>query len=273
MISMGIEVERSRLMLSTPRLIALSVAFVLVPQIVALFVVPGIAEGDAYATARGAVQFELIPDIGGALIAMFVIVHLGWTDLVRHERFRTRGWVVLVPAAMLIASVAAIDYSNLADAGSTLVILLVAATFATGVSEELMFRGIALQAFRDRHREWVAAVFSSLLFGLLHLMNVVVAGPGAAFQAIWACGMGYLLYLCRRVGRGMALPIVVHWLWDFSTFSPELGREDVVLGDATFALFLVSVLLVIVVAIRHRAIPSSPLDPIRAPSAPRPPGE
>lgn len=263
---METEVRLSRRRLSTLRLIGLSVTFVLVPQIVALFVVPGIAEGDAYATARGAVQFELIPDLGGAIIAMWAIVHLGWTELVRHERFPTRRWVVLVPAAMLIASVAAIDYSNLVNAGSTLVVLLAMATFATGVSEELMFRGIALQAFRDRHREWVAALFSSLLFGLLHLMNIVVAGPGAVFQAIWACGMGYLLYLCRRVGGGMTLPIVVHWLWDFSTFSPELGREDAPVSDATFAMFLLSVLLVIVAAIRHRTIPSSPPHPTQAPS-------
>ncbi len=266
MISMRVDVEPSHRRLSTPRLILLSVAFVLVPQIVAIFVVPGIAEGHSYETARGAVQFELIPDVGGAIIAMWVIVHLGWTDLVRHEQFATRRWVVLVPATMLIASVTAIDYSNLADAGSTLVALLAMATLATGVSEELMFRGIALQAFRDRRREWVAALLSSLLFGLLHLMNIVVAGPGAVFQALWACGMGYLLYLCRRVGRGMMLPVVVHWLWDFSTFSPELGRDDALLSDATFAMFLVSVLLVIVIAIGHRSIPSSRPDPTRPPT-------
>ena len=262
---MGIEVERSHQRLSTPRLILLSVAFVLVPQIVAIFVVPGVAEGPAYATARGALQFELIPDAGGAIVAMWVIVHLGWTELVRHERFPTRRWVVLVPVTMLVASIVATDYSNLADAGSTLVLLLVMATLATGVSEELMFRGIALQAFRQRHREWVAALFSAVLFGLLHLINIIVAGPAAVFQAVWACGMGYLLYLCRRVGRGMMLPIVVHWSWDFSTFSPELGRANAELSDATVGMFLLSALLIIVAALRHQTIPSSPPTSTRAP--------
>lgn len=256
----GMGVPRpGRRRLSTPRLVGLIVVFWLVPQIVAIFVVPGVAEGPAYATVRAALQLEIVPDLGGAIIAVWAIVRLGWVDVVRHERFRTRPWVVIVPVTMIVGSIAAIDDANLFDAGAGLVVALAVGTLLTGVSEELMFRGITLQAMRDRHREWVAAVFSSLLFGGLHLANIIVAGPGAVVQAVWACGMGYLLYLCRRVGGGMVLPIVVHWIWDFSTFSSEVGNtDDVLLSDAAFAVFLLSIALVAVVAVRHRSIPASP---------------
>lgn len=138
---------------------------------------------------------------------------------------------MFVPATMIVASIAAIDVANLADAGRVLPAVLAVSTLCTGVSEELMFRGVALQAMRNRHREVVAAWLSSAMFGLLHLVDVVVSGGAAIVQAGWAVGVGYLLYLCR-VGGGMVLPIAVHRSWDFSTFSPELGLDDApVLSD------------------------------------------
>jgi membrane protease YdiL (CAAX protease family) len=170
-----------------------------------------------------------------------------------------------------VASVVATDYGNLGDAGGSLVAMLAVSTLFTGVSEELMFRGVALQAMRDRFRESRAAWLSSAMFGLLHLANVIVVGGAAVVQAFWAIGVGYLLYLCRRVGSGIVLPIVVHWLWDFSTFSPELGLEDApVLSDLQFAMFLLSIALVVVVVIRRRAIPSAPPE---ASPVPDPTGE
>ncbi|MDY7105357.1 MAG: CPBP family intramembrane glutamic endopeptidase [Actinomycetota bacterium] len=244
--------------LPTPGLLALIAAFWLVPQVVALFAVPGVATGPSYGSVRAALQWEVVPDAGGAVIALWAIVWLGWVDLVRHERFRTRRWVAVVPVVMVGAAVGATDLGRLDDAGAGLVTVLVVGTFFTGVSEELMFRGITLQAMRDRHREWLAAALSSLLFGALHLANIVVAGPGAIIQAFWATGLGYLLYLCRRVGGGMALPIVVHWVWDISSFSPVLGRDDEVIETKAFALFLMTLALLAVVAVRRRSVPTSP---------------
>jgi hypothetical protein len=109
---------------------------------------------------------------------------------------------------------------------------------AAFVIHRLLFRRIALQAMRDRYREARAAWPSSAMPGLLHLADVIVSGGAAVFQAFWAIGVGYLPYLCRRVGRGVVLPIVVHWLWDSSTFGAELGLDDdPVLGDLQFAMF------------------------------------
>lgn len=55
----------------------------------------------------------------------------------------------------------------------------------------------------------------------------------------------YLLYLCRRVGGGVVLRIVVHWIRDFSTFNSEVGNtDDMPLSDAAFAVFLLSIALV-----------------------------
>ena len=253
--------EPTRRLLSTPKLAGVIVGAWLVPQIVAIFAVPGVAEGSAFDSGvQGFLQLEIIPDFGAALIAIWMIVRLGWVDEIRHESFGVNRWVWSVPIVMIAMSAATTDYANLVDAGIGYVLLLVVATFFTGVSEELLFRGLALQSFRDRHREWVAGALSSVFFGLFHLVNIVTAGPTAIFQAVWAVTAGYLLYLCRRVGGGMVLPIVVHWVWDFASFSPVLRDEGALAGGRALLMFLTTVALMIAVLVKRRSIPASPPD-------------
>lgn len=260
--------------LSTPKLIVVLVGAWFLPQIVAVFVVPGVAEESSVESARAMLQWEIIPKLGAAAIAVWVIVRLCWTNDVRHERWPVERWVTIVPATMLIVAVATTDFGQLAQAGAGWVLLLLVMTFLTGLNEELLFRGLALRALRDHHPEWIAAVLSSVLFGALHLANIVTAGGLAAVQAAWAIIAGYLLYLCRRVGGGMVLPIVVHWIWDFGSFSPNLRAEDALAGGRNFLGFLTTIVLLIVVVIRRKSIPASPdriaSDPDAPPSPNRP---
>jgi hypothetical protein len=238
-------------------LIGIVVAAWFVPQVVALFAVPGVAD-DALDSARGIIQWNILPEAGAAAIAIWMIVRLDWVADVRHERWPTERWVVLVPVTMLGVSIATIDVGNLVEAGLDFVLLLLISTFLIGLNEELLFRGLALRAFRDRHREWVAAAWSSVFFGLFHLFNIIVAGGAAAFQAVWAIAVGYLLYLCRRVGGGMVLPVCVHAVWDFSSFSPYLRDSSSLHGGRAFIQFMTAVVLIVVVRVKRASIPASP---------------
>ena len=92
------------------------------------------------------------------------------------------------------------------------------------------------------------------MFGAAHLINVIVDGGVAIFQAILATALGYMLYLCRRVSGGLILPIVVHWVWDFSTYSSEVGIDDIDASDTAFYLFLLTFGLVVVVLVGRRHI-------------------
>ena len=71
----GCAVSESRRTLSTPKLLGLIAAFWLVPQIVAVFVVPGIAEGPAYSTVRAALQRRPRHDVvvSDAAFAQFLL--------------------------------------------------------------------------------------------------------------------------------------------------------------------------------------------------------
>ena len=255
----GLGRGRAMRRLSWPMLIVLIVVFLLVPQVVSLFLFGVTALDEGYQSVRGGLAAELVPDLGGAMIAAGVIVWLGWTREVLFEPRRTRAWVVTVPLALIAASLVAVDWSRLASVGVRLVLTLAGATLSTGLSEELLFRGITLKAMRDRYRELPAALLGSVLFGATHLINAIVIGSGAVPQALLATGMGYLLYLTRRVSGGLALPIAVHALYDFSVFSSQVGPgPSDPLSDAGMALLLVELALVIVVAVWHRSIEAHP---------------
>lgn len=247
---------KSRRRLPIPGLLGVLVLFLLDPQTVVLFAVGSPAFEPGTGVARAELADELLPDLGGALIAGWVILWLGWWSLVWREPLRARGWVWAIPAALLIASVAGIGYGNLAHVGLTVTVTLLAATFFTGLSEELMFRGLALQVFRDRTSEGWAAAWTSILFGATHLINAIVLGSDALWQAITSVGAGYLLYLCRRVSGGLWLPIAVHWLYDFSLDSHTIGvlGDPGEVADGALALFLVEMAMILVALIGIRAV-------------------
>jgi membrane protease YdiL (CAAX protease family) len=239
-------------------LLVLIPGFILVPQFVSLFTFGAPAFEPENGAVRAEVASELVPDLGGAIIAALVIAHLGWWGLVWREPLRTRRWVWLIPGGILVACVLTIGYGNLSAVGLALAGTLLVSTFFTGLSEELMFRGIVLQALRDRTGEVAAAVGSSVLFGATHLLNAIVIGSGAIPQAILATFLGYVLYLTRRVSGGLLLPIVLHWMIDFSLFSHSIGIEDAELGDAEFALILVELVMIVVALAGSRAVNPRP---------------
>lgn len=89
-----------------------------------------------------------------------------------------------------------------------------------GLSEEWMFRGVLFQGLRSRLSLWPAILLTSLLFGAVHVLNVITTGQllEAAVQSVAAFMSGMLLLaLLIRTGS-IWVPIAYHALWDFGTF-------------------------------------------------------
>lgn len=91
---------------------------------------------------------------------------------------------------------------------------------AVGVNEEVWFRGIALAVLRP-HGARVAIVGTSLLFGILHLANLLageslaVAGLQLAFALLFGVVAAEL-----AVRTGSLWPAIVwHAAWDFLNFA------------------------------------------------------
>ncbi len=78
-----------------------------------------------------------------------------------------------------------------------------------GFTEEVFFRGVVANLFYEKHAHdpagiWTATIWSGLVFGLLHMMNILGSDPvGVIVQVISATAMGMALtaiyYRCRNI--------------------------------------------------------------------------
>ncbi|HEX5924919.1 MAG TPA: CPBP family intramembrane glutamic endopeptidase [Baekduia sp.] len=99
------------------------------------------------------------------------------------------------------------------------------------------------------------ALWSSLVFGLVHVSNAIGQGPQAFAQAAIVSTSGYFFYLGRRAGGTILLPMLAHGLWDFSIFSSLVGSDvKAYIGMAVIILAQLG-LIVVLVRRRHRIEP------------------
>ncbi|WP_167131229.1 CPBP family intramembrane glutamic endopeptidase [Paramicrobacterium chengjingii] len=110
---------------------------------------------------------------------------------------------------------------------------VVAVNVGAAVIEELIFRGLALQALEKLGGSWVALAATSLLFGLLHLAN-----PGATVWSACAIALeaGVLLGSAFLWRRSLWFAIGLHFAWN--TTEGLLGIP--VSGHAYSGLFTVT---------------------------------
>ncbi len=82
----------------------------------------------------------------------------------------------------------------------------------SSVFEELLFRGVLFRSVEAMAGSWIAIIVSSLVFGLLHLLNPDATIAGAVYIAIEA---GLLLAAAYLVTRRLWMAIGYHMLWNY----------------------------------------------------------
>ncbi|MDN3243439.1 CPBP family glutamic-type intramembrane protease [Glycomyces tritici] len=114
---------------------------------------------------------------------------------------------------------------------------------AAAVTEELLFRGVLLRIVEGRFGTWIALASTSIVFGLIHLVNPHATLWGATAIAIEAGGMLGAAYIATR---SLWLPIGLHFGWNVAAsalFSTEVsgnGTPQGLLDAATSGPTLVS---------------------------------
>lgn len=216
----------------------------------------GIDAGDAdspFPTTESIVRNALIPIGLSIAYGVAIATWLGWWgEIVRDDR-PVAPWVRRVPITMIVAAIIAINYAHLADQATSLVLCLVLLGLFVGFGEELMFRGIGVVTFRHAGMtEGRVALWSSLVFGFVHVSNAISHGPSALAQAAIVSTSGYFFYLGRRAGGTILLPMLAHGLWDFSLFSSLIGpHPKAYLGMVVIILTQLGLILVLLRR-RHR---------------------
>ena len=204
------------------------------------------------------VVFGMILPLGAALVfTIVIIVVLGWQKPVLRDDRPVRRWVWIVPAVFVVAILVGIDYSSLAQKDLLFILTLLIATQFVGWGEEAMFRGIGVTTLRDHGlSEGKVALWSSVIFGAVHLTNVIGHGWSAIPQAVVVSLAGYFFYLIRRVSGGNVLNSVIHGLFDFTIITGTVILVDQTAYVGAFAPILVYVVLGIVLFLaRHRIEP------------------
>jgi uncharacterized protein len=248
-----------------------SIAWIIAIGYVFLFLVLEKIMGVGYdvigATTGNIIKGIVIPLVVGTVVLAVVTTALGWWrpvlfELPESSPPRPPRWLLAVPVLVLIATLLAIDYGNLGNMGGTMIMWLAIGTAMVGFSEEITYRGLAVVGFRGGYSEVKVWLFASILFGLLHGANLFLgqgAGPTIR-QVIFAFVLGSVFYAIRRITGTIIIPMVIHALWDFGSFTHVAGKATGVPGQVDLAaagmsmlaqlLVLVAVVLVIVGATR-----------------------
>lgn len=178
-----------------------------------------------------------------------VILVTGWRDL-RFEVPKPMSslrimWLPALYILMFLGLAAVIGLPPL-----HLMLMILLSTVFVGLSEETMFRGILFQALRTRVKLWPAMIWTSVLFGSVHILNALTTGEllNAMLQAFTATLSGFA-FMAILVRTGSIWPaIIYHALWDFGTFSISASNQlgvEVPGGDVGDWAFLLPVVLVL----------------------------
>ncbi len=89
----------------------------------------------------------------------------------------------------------------------------IAMALGSGVFEELLFRGVLFRSVETWFGSWAAMVVSSLVFGLMHLLNPQGTLEGALFIAVEA---GVLLAAAYMLTRRLWLSMGFHMAWNYT---------------------------------------------------------
>ncbi|WP_235480265.1 CPBP family intramembrane glutamic endopeptidase [Leifsonia sp. Leaf264] len=174
---------------------------------------------------------------------------LGWWRPSLFDRQHSVRWPVFVPALMAVAlliNLASTDWGSY-DAGffaASIVLILV------GFTEEMANRGLLVVGLRSKLGEGWVWFISSALFAVMHLTNVFT-GQGLA-PTLQQVGLAFLggtvFYILRRTTGTLIWAMVLHGLWDFSTFAVGHGTPGPFAAFGGILNIIAGVLGLIVVA-------------------------
>lgn len=193
-------------------------------------------------------SWYVAPLAAGAVVLVIAASILGWWRPALFEVERANPswlWVsVLVMVGIAVVFVLNRDFSALTPLRFALVAI---GSLLVGFNEELATRGLLIVGLRGRFTEPMVWLWSSVIFGLIHLPNWFFgAGPATLIQVVLAFMSGSMLYVIRRVSGSLFVPMLVHGFWDFSQFIAPAASDNanaLVFVNAALGLILALILV------------------------------
>lgn len=161
----------------------------------------------------------------------------------------TAAWLWAVPAVIALGIVLRLLRAPWSQVGARYVAWAFVGTALVGLSEELLVRGYLVDVVQSEGRApWVVALVTSVVFGVLHGGNIL-NGQDARTTAVQVVGtvlMGLALFACLAVSGTLWLPIVLHFLFDFSlVVQGQVNKADERQGKVETGLILLTYALAV----------------------------
>ncbi|GAA1847749.1 CPBP family intramembrane glutamic endopeptidase [Agromyces salentinus] len=174
-------------------------------------------------------KWYVAPLLAGTVVIVIVVSIYGWW---RPSLFETKkrlpAWVWIFPGLLAVLALIGLFVGDTSGVTPTMWVLLVVGSVLVGFNEELVTRGQLIVALRSRFGELGVWFFSTLLFALLHLPNTLFGtGVFGLTQVGTTFLLGTVFYLLRRVSGTLIIAMLLHGLWDFSTFAAPSGLTGI----------------------------------------------
>ena len=160
----------------------------------------------------------------GTLFLAITASLLGWWRPTLFDRQRSVRWPIFVPALMVVAlliNLVSVDWGSYDGAffAASVALILV------GFTEEMANRGLLIVGLRSKLGEGWVWFISSALFAVMHLTNVLIGQELApTLQQVGVAFLGgTIFYILRRTTGTLIWAMLLHGLWDFSTFAVGHG--------------------------------------------------
>ncbi|MFD2024462.1 CPBP family intramembrane glutamic endopeptidase [Promicromonospora aerolata] len=194
-------------------------------------------------------SWYVVPLAGGLVVLLIVISAFGWWRPSLRETNRLPRGAAVMPAIMAAVAILNLVFGEFSRVTMTMWILLIIGSILVGFNEEVVARGQLFVALRSRFGEVGVWFLSTALFSLLHLPNFFFGIGALAFlQVVIQFGLGSVYYLAFRSTGSLVPAMLLHGLWDFSTFSSSLPYA----GLAAPFLGIAGVVVAVVLLVKER---------------------
>ena len=167
---------------------------------------------------------------------------LNFTGLRSWTKFKNLQAIAIALVIILMGIIS--NWQTYSDTRFNLMLLFILSTLLVGVTEELVFRGVIFPSFiqilkKGKYPILASAVSSSLIFGLLHFLNLFGQPDnisGITSQVLFATVIGVFFSGLMVRTENIIIPIIIHALVNFSFGAGELKQtiqEIPVVDEAT----------------------------------------
>ncbi len=195
--------------------------FSIVAALIAAILFGGVRSSPDRTNIDGVIGSEMVGNIVvvvALLLISLLVFRTSRNDIFfERRRFDLSRLYYLFPLTWLGVTLFALFNVDFSAYSSRVVLLVLMATLAIGINEEIVTRGILLIGLRNSGwDEWKAWVITVVVFSLMHLINVI--GGGNLTVLFVVVTGGTLLYVSRRVFNNLFVPIGLHALYDTAFF-------------------------------------------------------